>query len=206
VPFDLPACHADFLVSSANKCIEGVPGFSFVLCRREALLRAAGWARTLSLDLYDQWQTLEKTGQFRFTPPVQVILAFLQALDELEQEGGVPGRAARYRRNYEIIRAGMRRLGFAEYLEPALQGHIITSFRYPDDERFDFETFSSRLGELGYVIYPGKLSHTDCFRIGHVGRIFPTDCQGLLWAIERVLGELGVLDHGPACAAPVPPG
>jgi 2-aminoethylphosphonate-pyruvate transaminase len=200
VPFDLPACQADFLVSSSNKCLEGVPGFSFCICRRDALERSRGWSRTLSLDLFDQWQTLETTGQFRFTPPIQAVLAFRQALDELEQEGGVLGRAARYRRNHEVLVEGMRRLGFVEYLRPDLQGYIITSFRYPRDRRFDFETFYHKLNERGYVIYPGKLSHTECFRIGHVGRIFPADVQGLLLAIEQTLAEMGV------CVAPVTKG
>jgi 2-aminoethylphosphonate-pyruvate transaminase len=192
VAFDLPACGADFLVSSANKCIEGVPGFSFCVCRRDALLRTKGWSRTLSLDLYDQWQTLEKTGQFRFTPPTHALLAFKQALDELEREGGVAGRAARYRRNYETLVAGMRRLGFTEYLQPELQGYLITSFRYPRDENFTFEAFYNKLNERGYVIYPGKVSNADCFRIGNIGRIFPADIQGLLLAIEQVIAEMGV--------------
>jgi 2-aminoethylphosphonate-pyruvate transaminase len=191
VEFDLPSCQADFLVSSANKCIEGVPGFSFCLCRRAALLQTEGWSRTLSLDLYDQWQAMEKNGQFRFTPPTHVILAFRQALDELEAEGGVASRAARYRRNHETTVAGMRELGFREYLPPEMQGHIITSFRYSDDRRFDFETFYDKLNDRGFVIYPGKVTNADCFRIGHVGRIFPADVQALLSAIGQTMAEIG---------------
>lgn len=192
VEFDLSKCAADFLVSSANKCIEGVPGFSFCICRRDALLRTEGWSRTLTLDLLDQWQVLEKTGQFRFTPPTHALLAFQQALAELDQEGGVAGRAARYRENYHTLLAGMKTLGFEEYLKPNLQGHIITSFRYPKDKRFDFETFYKKLNERGYVIYPGKVSNADCFRIGHVGRIFKADTVALLGAVEQVIAEMGV--------------
>jgi 2-aminoethylphosphonate-pyruvate transaminase len=183
VEFDLPASGADFLVSSSNKCVEGVPGLSFCLCRRDSLLATAGWARTLSLDLHDQWQTLEATDQFRFTPPTHVVLALAQALEELADEGGVPGRAARYRANQATLLAGMRALGFAEYLPPELQSHIITSFRYPEDERFDFPTFYARLNHLGFVIYPGKVSGADCFRIGTIGRIFPDNVRALLRAI-----------------------
>jgi 2-aminoethylphosphonate-pyruvate transaminase len=192
VEFDLAACQADFLVSSSNKCIEGVPGFSFCICRREALLQTKGWSRTLSLDLFDQWQTLETAGQFRFTPPTQVLLAFQQALEELAGEGGVAGRAARYRRNYQTLMTGMRALGFVEYLKPELQGHIITSFRYPADRHFDFETFYHKLSDRGYVIYPGKVSNAPCFRIGSIGRIFAEDIQGLLGAIDRTLAEMGL--------------
>jgi 2-aminoethylphosphonate-pyruvate transaminase len=190
VVFDLVACQADFLISSANKCLEGVPGFAFCLCRRDALVRTEGWSRTLSLDLFDQWRALEETGQFRFTPPTHALLAFRQALDELAQEGGVAGRAARYRANHETLAAGMRRLGFIPYLAPELQSPVITSFRYPTDERFDFPTFSDRLNDLGFVIYPGKVSRADCFRIGTIGRISPEDVRELLKAVEQTLAVL----------------
>lgn len=192
VEFDLKNCQADFLVSSANKCIEGVPGFSFCICKREALQQAKGWSRTLSLDLFDQWQVLEKTGQFRFTPPTHAILAFKQALDELELEGGVAGRAARYRQNYQTLVVGMRALGFQEYLKPELQSYIITSFRYPEDDHFDFETFYTKLNERGCVIYPGKVSNADCFRLGTIGRIFEADIRQLLAAIRETVEEMGV--------------
>src|SRR5262245_50726225 len=196
VEFDLRASEADFLVSSSNKCLEGVPGLSFCLCRRNALLATAGWARTLSLDLFDQWQALEQSGQFRFTPPTHVVLALARALQELAAEGGVPGRAARYRANQATLLAGMRALGFVEYLPPHLQGPIITSFRYPADPRFDFPTFSGQLNDLGFVIYPGKVSGADCFRIGTIGRIFPDDVRALLRAIKICCQDLSA----PACA------
>ncbi len=190
VVFDLATCQADFLVSSANKCLEGVPGLAFCLCRRDALVRTEGWSRTLSLDLFDQWRALEETGQFRFTPPTHVLLALKQALDELTEEGGVPGRASRYRANHEALLAGMRALGFTPYLEPELQSPIITSFRYPADERFDFPTFYDRLNDLGFVIYPGKVSRADCFRIGTIGRVFPEDVRDLLRAVEQTLAVM----------------
>lgn len=190
IPIDIAAAGIDYLVSSANKCIEGVPGFGFVIARREALLETEGRARSLSLDLLAQWKGLEANGQFRFTPPTHALLAFHQALLELEAEGGVPGRAARYRANYQTLVEGMRALGFSEYLPPALQGYIITSFRYPPTPGWDFENFYTRLNERDFVIYPGKVSDAECFRIGNIGRIFPADVKSLLAAIRDVMSEM----------------
>jgi len=192
VPFDFAACGIDYLVSSANKCIEGVPGFSFVICRRDALQATEGWARSLSLDLLTQWQGLEANGQFRFTPPTHAILAFEQALRELQAEGGVEGRAARYHDNYEALVTGMREMGFVEYLRPELQGAIITAFRYPNHPRFQFDEFYSRLNDKGFVIYPGKVSSADCFRIGNIGRLFECDILALLEAVRATLSEMHI--------------
>jgi 2-aminoethylphosphonate-pyruvate transaminase len=192
VPVDLAACNIDYLISSANKCIEGVPGFSFVLCKLRFLKETSGYARSVSLDLLDQYQGFEKNGQFRFTPPTHALIAFRQALAELELEGGVQGRAERYRSNYETLIAGMREIGFREYLRPEDQGYIITSFLYPDDPNFSFEKFYERLNEKGYVIYPGKVSDADCFRIGSIGRIFKSDVQALLQAIALTISEMDV--------------
>ena len=192
VPLNLAESGIDFLVSSANKCIEGVPGFSFVLAKREALMSTEGYARSLSLDLLAQWKGLEGSGQFRFTPPTHVLAAFHQALQELEAEGGVEGRSARYRENYETLIAGMQEMGFHEYLGPEHRGFIITSFYYPSHPNFSFEKFYERLNEKGYIIYPGKVSDADCFRIGSIGRIFPSDMHDLLAAIRATLIEMEV--------------
>ena len=192
VVFDFERCGIDFLVSSANKCIEGVPGFSFAICRRQALCATEGWARSMSLDLVAQWRGLEANGQFRFTPPTHAILAFEQALGELQAEGGVEGRAARYRANYEALVAGMREMGFVEYLAPRLQGTIITAFRYPKHSHFQFEGFYTRLNDKGFVIYPGKVSSADCFRIGNIGRLFECDIRALLAAIRATLSEMDI--------------
>ncbi len=192
VPLNVADSRIDYLVSSANKCIEGVPGFSFVLARREALLATAGFARSVSLDLLAQLKGLEANGQFRFTPPTYALLAFAQALQELQQEGGIMGRAARYRANYETLVSGMRALGFAEYLQPEDQGYIITSFHYPPHPNFDFNRFYELLNQQGFVIYPGKVSNADCFRIGHVGRIFETDVRQLLAAIKDTLSAMDI--------------
>lgn len=182
IPVDLKDAHIDFLISSANKCIEGVPGFGFTLARRTHLEAAKGRARTLSLDLHAQWAGLERDGQFRFTPPTHALLAFRQALRELDNEGGVAGRAARYQRNHEILCRGMIALGFEAYLAPEDQSCIITSYRYPKE--FNFEEFYGRLSEMGFVIYPGKLSSEECFRIGTIGRLGASDIEDLLSAIR----------------------
>ncbi|MCH8228216.1 MAG: 2-aminoethylphosphonate--pyruvate transaminase [Proteobacteria bacterium] len=192
VVFDFEKCGIDFLVSSANKCIEGVPGFSFAVCQRDSLLAIQGWARSVSLDLLAQWQGLEANGQFRFTPPTHVLLAFEQALTELQAEGGVAGRAGRYRDNHKLLVAGMRDLGFTEYLPPELQGTIITAFYYPDHSRFEFDEFYGRLNDKGIVIYPGKVSNIDCFRIGNIGHLFESDIQALLTAVRATLEEMQI--------------
>jgi 2-aminoethylphosphonate-pyruvate transaminase len=191
VPVDLSRLEIDYLVSSPNKCLEGVPGFSFVLARREALEATKGRARSVSLDLLAQWEGLEGNGQFRFTPPTHALLAFARALEELREEGGVSARAARYRANHETLQTGMRRLGFAEYLPARRQSNVISAFRYPDNPNFRFKDFYRRLRARGFVIYPGKLSQADCFRIGTIGRINAEDVDDLVAAIAEVLGEIG---------------
>jgi len=191
VPIDLSSGDIDFIVSSANKCIEGVPGFGFIIAKREALMECEGNARSLSLDIHAQWKGLEANGQFRFTPPTHSLLAFHQALDELEVEGGVAARAGRYGDNYKTLIAGMREMGFKEYLKPEDQGHLIVSFRYPPHPNFNFEEFYRRLNDKGYVIYPGKVSNADCFRIGCIGRLFPSDFTALLAAVRETQTEMG---------------
>ena len=187
VPMDLEACHVDFLVSSANKCLEGVPGFGFALCRRAALDACEGRARSLSLDLHAQWKGFESNGQFRFTPPTHALLAFRRALTELEDEGGVAGRQARYQANHARILAGIRELGLEPYVPEEHQCWIITSVRYPERGTFSFEQLYEGLNERGFVIYPGKVTDADCFRIGNIGRLFPEDMDALLVALREVL-------------------
>ncbi len=191
-PIDLAGWGIDYLISSANKCIEGVPGFAFVLARIATLRAAEGYARSVSLDLLAQYEGLERDGQFRFTPPVHALLAFHQALLELEAEGGVAGRAARYRRNYERTLEGMTALGFHPYVPEPHRSYVITSFYYPDHPNFDFQRFYQLLSERGCVIYPGKLSHADCFRIGHIGRLDVADVENLLCAVRAALKEMEI--------------
>lgn len=192
VVMDMSAMNIDFLISSSNKCIEGVPGFAFALCKKSELEKAKGQARSLSLDIYDQWAGLEANGQFRFTPPTLSIMAFQQAMKELEIEGGVAAREKRYKANKSILDEGMHHMGFKQYLAPQIQGHIITSFLYPDTPKFRFNEFYSKLNDRGFVIYPGKLSKADAFRIGNIGQIFPDDVKALLEAIAIVMKEFEI--------------
>lgn len=192
MPIDIPGIGIDFLISSANKCVEGVPGFSFVIARRDALTATEGWARSLSLDLLGQWKYFQKTKQFRYTPPTHSILAFIQALRELEAEGGIEGRAARYRRNHALLSDGMSRLGFRSILPASIQSHIITSYLFPKHPKFVFDEFYRRLSDRGMIIYPGKLTQVDTFRLGNIGRLFDMDILALVASIESALKEMGV--------------
>jgi 2-aminoethylphosphonate-pyruvate transaminase len=192
MPLDVAAAAIDYLVSSANKCIQGVPGFGFILARRVRLLETEGWARSVSLDLLAQWRGLESDGQFRFTPPTHALLAFRRAIEELEAEGGIPARYTRYRCNHQTLIDEMRAIGFEAYLRPEDQGPIITSFRYPAHANFHFERFYGLLSDRGLVIYPGKLSRENCFRIGTIGHLFPADIRRLTAAIREVLAEMEV--------------
>lgn len=201
VPIDLRAAGIDLLVTSANKCLEGVPGFAIVIAHRAALDEAQGSARSVSLDLTAQLRGLDADGQFRFTPPTHALLACDQALHELIAEGGVAARAERYRKNHETLRAGMSELGFRSFLPDADQGPIITAYYYPEHPNFSFARFYHELSERGFVIYPGKVSRAACFRIGTIGRIDSTQVRALLAAIRSVLAELELpvpLPGGPA--------
>jgi len=192
VPINMVDSQIHFLVSSANKCIEGLPGFSFVIAHKETFLRTKGYARSMSLDLLAQWQGLEKNGQFRFTPPVQAILAFHQALVEIKAEGGVEGRGKRYAENNKIIIEGMKKLGLKPYLDIDTQSYIITTFLYPEHPHFNFETFYNSLSDKGFVIYPGKLTQADCFRIGNIGRMNASHMRGLLDAVAATFAEMEI--------------
>ncbi len=194
VPFDAVA-------ASSNKCIEGVPGLGFVLCRKSVLEKTKGNATTLVLDLQDQWANFVKTGQYRFTPPIHVIVAFHQALQEFNAEGGVAGRGKRYTENCRILIDGMRTLGFEPLLPDRVQAPIIVTFRMPADPNFVFQTFYDRLKDRGYVIYPGKLTVADSFRIGCIGRLYPEHMRGALAAIADILHEMNVASPKPAKAA-----
>lgn len=192
LPLDAGEVRFDALAASSNKCIEGVPGLGFVIARESALAESRGNATTLVLDLHDQWQNFVKTGQFRFTPPIHVIVAFHQALREFEAEGGQPGRGKRYAENCRILIDGMRELGFTTLLPQALQAPIIVTFHMPRHARFVFQKFYDALKERGYVIYPGKLTVADSFRIGCIGRLDASHMRGALAAIREVLAEMGV--------------
>ena len=184
IPIDMGRLGIEFLISSANKCIQGVPGFGFVIARRAALMACAGRARSVSLDLHAQWQTMEQQGgKWRFTSPTHTVLAFAQALRELDEEGGIAARHQRYSENQRTLVAGMAELGFAPLLPEKWQSPIITAFYSPAHPDYRFADFYQRLKGQGFVIYPGKVSQADCFRIGNIGDVTPERVRELLAAM-----------------------
>lgn len=193
IPLTLEGLHADYLISSANKCLQGVPGFGFVVCRSGRLEQTRGWARSLSLDLYDQWREMEdKGGKWRYTSPTHVVRAFAQALDELDAEGGVAARHERYRANHARLVTGLEALGFRTLLPRRHQAPVITAFLYPTDPAFSFPRFYEALKARRFVIYPGKVSHAETFRIGTIGHVFPEDMDELVVRVSEVVRELGL--------------
>ena len=198
LPIDAQEIRFDALAASANKCLEGVPGIGFVIAREAALAECEGNAPALSLDLHDQWRAMERTGQWRFSPPTHVLAAFASALEQHKEEGGTAGRGARYRRNCKILIGGLHGLGFETLLPEPLQAPIIVTVHTPADPRFHFERFYDSLREKGYVIYPGKLTVADTFRIGCIGALGEAELRGALDAIRRTLREFGVTRCGRA--------
>lgn len=181
----------DFIVSSANKCIQGVPGFSFIICKREALARCEGQARSLSLDLYDQWKTMEADGKWRFTSPTHVVLAFSKALEEMEAEGGIEARNRRYTENNRLLIERLKSFGYEPYVGGRYQGPIITTFFYPEHKSYSFEEMYHYIKDRGYAIYPGKVTDAETFRIGNIGEIYREDIEKLCTIIENFLKEKG---------------
>ncbi len=201
LPVDARSVRFDALAASSNKCLEGVPGMGFVVCRKEALAETKGNATTLTLDLQDQEQNFEKTGQWRFTPPIHVIVSPHKAIEEHTAEGGVAGRGGRYASNCRILIDGMRALGFRTLLPDTLQAPIIVTFHMPSDPKFVFQDFYDRLKDRGYVIYPGKLTVADSFRIGCIGRLNADHMRGAVQTVREILAEMGVSQTAPAQAA-----
>ncbi len=194
LPLDVRTMPVDAIAASSNKCIEGVPGLGFVIAREAAMPETKGNATTLVLDLHDQWQNFAKTGQYRFTPPIHVIVSFHQALQEFIAEGGQPGRGARYVENGRVLAEGMQALGFKLLLSHNLQAPIIYTFHMPTHPGFKFQAFYDALKDRGYVIYPGKLTVADSFRIGCIGRINADHMRAFLAVVRQVLGDMGVTD------------
>jgi len=186
ISIDVNEWQIDFLISSANKCIQGVPGFGFIIARKNKLEECKNQAHSLSLDLYDQWITMDGGGKWRFTSPTHVVRAFLQALVELEEEGGVGKRFERYSQNQRTLVEGMRQIGFETLLPDYMQSPIITSFLSPQQKEYSFLKFYNFLKENGYVIYPGKISNGDTFRIGNIGEVYPQDVEKLVETIQRM--------------------
>ena len=194
LPIDLAAAPATAVLASSNKCLEGTPGLGFAIVDRHALKAAAGVSASLSLDLHAQWQGFEHNGQWRFTPPVQVVASLVEALRQLDAEGGPPARLQRYSENFGVLASGMSRLGFELYLDPHVQAPIIATFRHPPDRVFVFDDFYRDLAQHGFVIYPGKLTKGDSFRIGCIGAVTPDDFTRLLDVIAEATSALTPAD------------
>lgn len=202
IPLTVDGLQFDAIVSSANKCIEGVPGFGFILVKRSVLETAKGCCHSLSLDLHDQWVQMEKTGQWRFTPPTHVVAAFIEALRLHRQAGGVQARLARYTDNRDVLVDGMRALGFKTLLEGDWLSPIIVTFFSPDDPAFDFNRFYDLLKAKGFIIYPGKLTEVDSFRIGCIGQMDTNVMHRVVAAVKDTMAEMNIA-CGSAAARPM---
>jgi 2-aminoethylphosphonate-pyruvate transaminase len=189
IEIDLSAMPITAVLASSNKCLEGVPGLGFAIVAKQAIERSEGICRSLSLDLHAQWRGFEANGQWRFTPPVQVVAALVTALRLLEEEGGPAARLARYAENFRRLADGMGRLGFRLYLDETVQAPIIATFLPPQNGSFDFDSFYDALAERGLVIYPGKLTQAQTFRIGCIGAIDVSDIDRLLEAVAEIVGS-----------------
>jgi 2-aminoethylphosphonate-pyruvate transaminase len=182
----------DALVAASGKCIEGPPGMGFVFARRALLEGAAGNCTSLALDLHDQWTYMERTTQWRFTPPTHVVVALDAALDQYIADGGQPARLARYDRNCQVLVEGMAELGFEPFLDPAIQAPIIVTFHAPADARYTFREFYDRVRDKGFILYPGKLTQVETFRVGCIGAIGPDEMRHAVHAVRDTLAEMGI--------------
>jgi 2-aminoethylphosphonate-pyruvate transaminase len=193
IPIDAAALRFDALIAASGKCLEGVPGMGFVIARRSALERSAGNSSSLAMDLLDQWQYLQKTGQWRFTPPTHVLAALHAAISQYKAQGGLNARRARYTENCAALISGMRALGFKTFLPDELQAPIIVTFHAPPDPRYRFPEFYRRVRERGFILYPGKLTAVETFRVGCIGAIGPDTLRRAVAAIAETVREMGVV-------------
>jgi 2-aminoethylphosphonate-pyruvate transaminase len=196
IPIDARTLRFDALIAASGKCLEGVPGMGFVIARRAALERSAGNSSSLVMDLLDQWQYMQKTGQWRFTPPTHVLAALRSAIDQYQAQGGLPARLARYTQNCAALVSGMRALGFKTFLPDAVQAPIIVTFHAPPDPAYDFTEFYRRVRDRGFILYPGKLTAVETFRVGCIGAIGADTLRQAVSAIGEALSEMGVRKLG----------
>ncbi len=192
LPIDLRRGGIDALISASGKCLEGVPGMGFVIVLRSELEQSEGRSPSLALDLYDQYAYMQKTTQWRFTPPTHVVAALREALDQFAAEGGQPARGARYARNCATLVSGMKALGFEPFLRAEVQAPVIVTFHAPRDPVWNFAHFYAAVRDEGYVLYPGKLTQVETFRVGCIGAIDADDLRNAVAAIDRTLVRLGI--------------
>ena len=198
LPIDVSGTPIDALIAASGKCIEGPPGMGFVIVRRTTLEGCEGRSTSLALDLFDQWTYMEKTTQWRYTPPTHVVVAFHAALEQHAAEGGQPGRLARYTANGEALVHAMRGLGFRVFLDAAIQAPIIYTFHAPADPAYEFKRFYAEVRERGFILYPGKLTQLETFRVGCIGAITPDDMRAAVLAIGDALRAMGIRTVTPA--------
>ena len=201
LPIDVRATPFEALIAASGKCLEGVPGMGFVIVRRDALLASAGNSHSLAMDLHDQYTYMQRTTQWRFTPPTHVVAALRAAVDQFIAEGGQPARGARYAANCATLIEGMRALGFRPYLEPAVQAPIIVTFHAPSDPAYEFKAFYGRVRARGYILYPGKLTQVETFRVGCIGAIDPNEMRNVVSAVGATLQDMGIGSAAPALRA-----
>ena len=192
IEIDVRASPLDAVVGASGKCLEGVPGMGFILVRRAVLEKCEGNAHSLAMDLYDQWVYMQKTTQWRFTPPTHVVAALDEAIRQFEEEGGLPARGARYARNCEQLLSGMQALGFASFLPRAVQAPIIVTFHAPADPAYEFKRFYREVKQRGYILYPGKLTQVETFRVGCMGHFGPDGMSGAVAAIGDTVKAMGI--------------
>ncbi|MEP7301248.1 MAG: 2-aminoethylphosphonate--pyruvate transaminase [Caldimonas sp.] len=197
LPIDAREVRFDALVAASGKCLEGVPGMGFVFIRNEAIAGAAGNSHSLAMDLHDQHVYMEKTGQWRFTPPTHVVAALAEAMRQFAEEGGQPARLARYTANYEALVGGMKALGFEPFLDPAIQAPIIVTFHAPADPKYSFRPFYEAVRKHGFILYPGKLTELETFRVGCIGAIGPGEMREAVAAVAESLREMGIASGAP---------
>jgi 2-aminoethylphosphonate-pyruvate transaminase len=200
LPIDAREVRFDALVAASGKCLEGVPGMGFVFIRNEVLARAAGNSHSLAMDLHDQHVYMEKTGQWRFTPPTHVVAALAEAVRQFVEEGGQPARLARYTANCEALIGGMDALGFVPFLDASIQAPIIVTFHAPADPRYEFKAFYEAVKARGFILYPGKLTQLDTFRVGCIGAIGPAEMKEAVAAVAGAMQSLGIASGTPAAA------
>ena len=192
LPIDAREVRFDALVAASGKCLEGVPGMGFVIMRKDVLAGCEGRSHSLAMDLYDQHAYMEKTGQWRFTPPTHVVAALAEAVRQFVEEGGQPARLARYRDNCETLLSGMRELGLKPFLKPEIQAPIIVTFHAPDDPKYEFKTFYAAAKWRGFILYPGKLTQVETFRVGCIGAIGRNEMQQAVNAVGETMREMGL--------------
>ena len=201
LPIDVRSTPFDALIAASGKCLEGVPGMGFVIVRRDVLAASAGNSHSLAMDLHDQYTYMQRTTQWRYTPPTHVVAALRTAIDQFIAEGGQVARGARYAENCATLIEGMRALGFRPYLEAAVQAPIIVTFHAPSDPGYEFKAFYARVRERGYILYPGKLTQVETFRVGCIGAIDANEMRNVVTAIGATLRDMGIGSAAPALRA-----